>query len=238
MPNHHHHHKNAACAILAVLSIMLAGCSKAEETKAAAQVYRLPTLTGRVDPTPPEVGGYAPPPQIDADRLFHAVVRCYPSRSLFRGELAAVARAGTGSVTDFSDGTATSSKAYLGLVARIPLYSPIETDRERERESARRVKIAEAVAALNDAATRRAISQRKAALYRSLESRAALRVKHGVAETTEQAGYLEKLANQVEAIAKAEADITAARLALLGMCQDDRAGDVDRMIGDMLGVAP
>jgi len=123
-------------------------------------------------------------------------------------------------------------------VAKIPLYAPVEADRERERENARRAKIAEAVAKLNEAATFRAVAERKRALYLSLESRAALRVRHGIAETGEQAGYLEKLAGQEEAIAKAGADITAARLTLRGMCQEDRAGTIDRLIGDMLGAAP
>ncbi len=238
MPNHHHYHKNAAGVILAALCLTLAGCGRAEETKAAAQVYQLPTLTGRVDLTPPKAGGYVPPPQIDADRLFDAVVRCYPAPSWFRGELSAIARTGTGSVTDLTDATATGGKTYLGLVAKIPLYAPVEADRERERENARRAKIAEAVAKLNEAATFRAVAERKRALYLSLESRAALRVRHGIAETGEQAGYLEKLAGQEEAIAKAGADITAARLTLRGMCQEDRAGTIDRLIGDMLGAAP
>lgn len=238
MPNHQHHHKNAAGVILAALCLTLAGCGRAEEPKAAAQVYQLPTLTGRVDITPPKAGGYVSPPQIDADRLFDAVVRCYPAPSWFRGELSAIARTGTGNMTDLTDATATGGKTYLGLVAKIPLYAPVEADRERERENARRAKIAEAVAKLNEAATFKAVAERKRALYLSLESRAALRVRHGIAETGEQAGYLEKLAGQEEAIAKAGADITAARLTLRGMCQEDRAGAIDSMIGAMLGATP
>jgi hypothetical protein len=235
MPNHHHHHKKRLCAILASLSVLVSGCGQAEEPKPAAQPYQLPTLTGQLDHTPPKGTGYRPPPQIDANRLFDAVVRCYPAPSLFRGELSAIARTGTGSVTDISGETVTGGKHYLGLVAKIPLYSTAESDRERERESSRRVAIAQAVGTLNDALTRRAVAERKRALYRSLESRAALRVKHGIAETGEQAGYLEKLAGAEEAVAKAGADITAARLTLRGMCQEDRAGSIDRMIDRMLG---
>jgi len=238
MPNHHHHHKNALRAILTALYIALAGCSQAEEPKASAQVYQLPTLSGRVDLTPPKAGGYKPPPQIDADRLFDAVIRCYPAPSWFRGELSAIARVGTGKVADFQETIAPDGKTYLGLVAKVPLYSPVEADRERERETRRRLEIAKAVATLNDAATRLAVATRKAALYRSLESRAALRVRYGVADTAEQAGYLEKLADQEEAIAKAKADITAGRLTLRGMCQEDRAAAIDRLIDDMLGSAP
>lgn len=234
MPTHHHH-KTRLCAFLASLSLMLSGCGRADEPKAVAQVYQLPTLTGHVDYMPPKGQGYRPPPQLDADYVFDAVVRCYPAPSWFRGELSAIARAGTGEVTDLTDTTATSGKTYLGLVAKVPLYSPVEADRERERENNRRVRIADAVAKLNEAVTLRAVAERKRALFMSLESRSAKRVLHGIAETSEQAGYLEKLATQEEAIAKANADITAARLTLRGMCQEDRAGAIDRMILGMLG---
>lgn len=238
MPNHHHHHKKRLCAILASLSVLVSGCGRAEEPKPAAQPYHLPTLTGHVDITPPKGTGYRTPPQLDADAVFDAVVRCYPAPSWFRGELSAIARTGTGSVTDISGETVTGGKTYLGLVAKIPLYAPVEADRERERENARRATIAAAVAKLNEAVTYRAVAERKRALYLSLESRSALRVKHGIAETGEQAGYLEKLAGAEEAIAKADADITAARLTLRGMCQEDRTGAIDRMIGNMLGERP
>jgi hypothetical protein len=237
MPLHHHHKKNASCAILAALSMALAGCGRADEPKATSHPYALPTLTGQVDITPPKTGGYAPPPQIDADALFDAVVRCYPAPSWFRGELSAIARAGTSTTTDLTDAAATGGKTYIGLVAKIPLYAPVEADREREHESGRRQQIALAVAKLNEAAINRAVGLRKRALYLSLESRAAMRVRHGVADTTEQISYLEKLAAQEDTIAKANADITAARLTLRGMCQEDKAGAIDRMIGDMLEAA-
>ncbi len=105
----------------------------------------------------------------------------------------------------------------------------------RMQESQRRETIAQSVAQLNSATVNRAVAIRKQALYLSLESRSAIRVRNGIAETTEQAGYLEKLASQEEAIAKANADITAARLTLRGMCQENRAGTIDSMISAMLG---
>lgn len=229
--HHHHHHKNALCALLMAAAGLFAGCSRAEPPP-PAQPYALPTLAGPVDMTPPP-GELELPRPPDADALFAAVVACYPAPSWFRGELAAVARVGSRRTVDFSDGTLSGGSHYVGMVARIPLFSPVEADRERERESHRRVAIAQAVGTLNDALMRRAVARRKAALYRSLESRAALRVKHGVGDTAEQAGYLEKLAGAEEAAAKAEADIVAARLTLRGMCQSDRAGEIDRLIDAM-----
>lgn len=200
-----------------------------------AQPYTLPTFHGDVDMSPPP-GRYEQPPKLDPDRLFAAVLACFPAESWFRGELSAIARAGTSSAVDLgSDGSLHSNSVYVGVVAKIPLFAPVEAGRLRELEAERRVNIAKAVAALNSAVTKRAITQRAAALYRSLESRAAERVKYGVTETSEQVRYVEAVAEQERAAAAVEAEITAARLTLVGMCADDRADDLDALIRAMIG---
>lgn len=200
--------------------------------------FELPTFSGTVDMAPPGTP-YKPPRGVDPDRLFHAVLACFPAPSWFRGELSAIARAGTGSAIDIGpDGTLNRGSAYVGIVAKIPLFSPVEAGRLREHEANRRVKIARAVAALNSAVTKLAIARRAAALYRSLESRAAQRVRYGVADTAEQVRYVEAVAEQERAAAAAKAEITAARLTLVGMCADDRAGSVDALIRAMLGNTP
>ena len=199
--------------------------------------YELPTFSGTVDMTPPGAP-YTPPRKVDPDRLFTAVLDCFPAPSWFRGELSVIARAGSGNAVDIgSDGSLYGGSNYVGIVAKIPLYSPVEYARVREQESQRRVEIAHAVAALNSAVTKRAVARRAAALYRSLESRAAQRVRYGVADTAEQVRYVEAVAEQERAASAAEAEITAARLALVGMCADDRAGSVDALIRDMLETA-
>ena len=196
--------------------------------------YALPTFSGDVDMTPPEAP-YTPPRGVDPDRLFTAVLDCFPAPSWFRGELSAIAKVGTRSAVDIgSDGTLNGGSAYVGIVAKIPLYSPVEYARIREHESQRRVEIARAVAALNSAVTKLAIAKRAAALYRSLESRAAQRVRYGVADTAEQVRYVEAVAEQERAASAADAEITAARLTLVGMCADDRAESVDALIRAML----
>ena len=200
--------------------------------------YALPTFSGTVDMAPPKAP-YTPPRGVDPDRLFTAVLDCFPAPSWFRGELSAIARAGTRSAVDIgSDGTLNGGSAYVGIVAKIPLYSPVEYARIREEESQRRTEIAKAVAALNSAVTKRAIARRAAALYRSLESRAAQRVRYGVADTAEQVRYVEAVAEQERAESAANADITAARLTLVGMCADDRAESVDALIRAMLESTP
>lgn len=200
--------------------------------------YELPTFSGTVDMAPP-AAPYTPPRKVDPDRLFAAVLDCYPAPSWFRGEISAITKVGTRSAVDIgSDGTLNGGSAYVGIVAKIPLYSPVEYARLREYESQRRVEIARAVAALNSAVTRRAIARRAAELYRSLESRAAQRVRYGVAETAEQVRYVEAVAEQERAVAAADADITAARLTLVGMCDSGRAESVDALIRAMLESTP
>lgn len=198
--------------------------------------YTLPTFSGTVDMAPPEP--YTPPRKVDPDRLFTAVLDCFPAPSWFRGELSAIAKVGTSGAVDITDGTPYGSSTYVGIVAKIPLYSPVEYARIREHESQRRVEIARAVAALNSAVTKRAVARRAAALYRSLESRAAQRIRYGVADTAEQVRYVEAVAEQERAMSTAEAEITAARLTLVGMCADDRAESVDALIRSMLENTP
>ena len=199
--------------------------------------YALPTFSGTVDMAPPEAP-YTPPRGVDPDRLFDAVLKCFPAPSWFRGELSAIARVSTNNSVDLGTDSTLNNSSYVGLVAKIPLYSPVESARIREYESQRRTEIAKAVAALNSAVTKRAIARRAAALYRSLESRAAQRVRYGVADTAEQVRYVEAVAEQERAESAANADITAARLTLVGMCADDRAESVDALIRAMLESTP
>lgn len=216
-----------------IAGLMLAPLAGAKEPP--AQPYALPTFSGTVEMEPPP-GRYEPPPRLDPDRLFAAVIQCFPAPSWFRGELSAIARAGTSSAAYLGgDNTLQNNSVYVGVVAKIPLFSPIEAGRLREQEADRRVSIARAVAALNSAVAKRAIVRRAAELYRSLESRAAERVKYGVAETAEQVRYVEAVAEQERAAVAAEAEITAARLAIVGMCADDKADDIDALIRAMLG---
>lgn len=229
---HHHHHHKIALAALFCAAALAAGCSRAEPPPAAApgEPYHLPTIEGALDARVP-AGALEPPAAVDTRALFDAVIACHPTRTWFRGELQAIARAGTRTALDL-DGTITGGTHYAGIVLRIPLYSAVERDREIEREQARRNAAAAAVAALHDALARRATARREIALYRSLESRAALRVRHGVAETGEQVRMAEKLVGAINALAKAEADIEGARLTLRGMCGAEQTAAMDALLSE------
>lgn len=72
----------------------------------------------------------------------------------------------------------------------------------------------------------RSSAVRELALYRSLESRAAARVKEGVTEASEQVSYLEKVASSQEKLIEEEAKIMESRLLLSGMCDPKNAKQI------------
>ena len=64
---------------------------------------------------------------------------------------------------------------------------------------------------------------RELALYRSLEARAAVRVQQGIVESSEQVGFLEKVAKAQNDLVSTEAKIMESRLSLAGMCDPANA---------------
>lgn len=73
--------------------------------------------------------------KFDPARAIELTANCWPAKSWFRPELSLEARGGQ---TFGSVGKNDQTQAdYVGIVARIPLYSPAEIDREREREALR-----------------------------------------------------------------------------------------------------
>lgn len=79
-------------------------------------------------------------------------------------------------------------------MARIPLVSATELDKERNREAERHGRVADAVGELVGAFAEHAMTARQLALSRALEKRAQERVRAGVADTAEQVHYLEQVA--------------------------------------------
>ena len=110
---------------------------------------------------------------------------------------------------------------YVGIVARMPLYSYTELDRERDREFHRRTSAATSVAQFISAVATRNHAIRELALHRALEARAAIRVRKGVAGASEQVTYLEKVAGQ-RALIKAEAEIMESRLTMAALCDPEK----------------
>ena len=144
-------------------------------------------------------------------------------------------RSDPGSYVDTSGSISGGSRAGVALVARVPLYSAAEMDREREREYARRVKVADAVGAFVTALAEREKNHRELQLMRALERRSQERVKIGVAETAEQVRYLEKVATIEGELLKLNGQIQTARLELIGHCSAPTADGLDRHLVQFIG---
>jgi hypothetical protein len=114
-------------------------------------------------------------------------------------------------------GLSGSGPSYVGVVARIPLYSALEIDREREREFQRRKAVAGAVGALTQTLAERAVVARKLSLFRALEKRAQERVAIGVAETGEQVQHLKEVAELEGRLNEARAKVVEARMTFVGL---------------------
>jgi hypothetical protein len=170
----------------------------------------------------------------DYRRLFDLAVACWPEKSWFRGELHLEGRlankrnATTSAAADPATGTITTrDDRYIALVARIPLVSASELDKERNREAERRGKIAEAVGNLVSAYSERVMQTRQLNLLQALEKRAQERVRMGVAETGEQVRYLEQVALLETKIQSLQGDEIKARLHILGLCDETNMARID-----------
>jgi hypothetical protein len=174
----------------------------------------------------PELAAF---PDIDTEAIYQVVVNCFPERVPWGLELKAVAGARytdqQNTISTFD--TAGLSRYYAGVVAEVPLFSASEINSERRTEYQRRTQLSENVAALLKrlAAMRRA--WREIGLYNSATLRSQERVKIGVADTSEQVGYVEKVAQAYSKLDDAKAAVDGARLALFGQCRNEVADEVN-----------
>ncbi len=199
--------------------------------------FLLPTYSGESPsfhaPDKPPAPGAAP----DARELYERALACWPVRSLFRGEVTLEGRLRNerGLYLDDSSGISQgTSRASAALVARIPLYSSIELDREREREWARRVRVAESAGAFVSVLAERDKLRRQLDLLRALERRSQERVKAGVAETAEQVAFMEKVAGAEGEIVRLSGMLQKARIELLGNCHERQADGLDAHLQQLL----
>lgn len=199
--------------------------------------FELPTYSGEkpsiYPPEKPAKPGAIP----DARDLYDRALSCWPSQTYMRAEVFVEGRARTetGTYLDTSGTVATTGKTSAALVARIPLYSAAELDREREREFARRTKIADAVGELVAALADRHRMRRELEITRALERRSQERIKIGVAETAEQVRYLEKVASLESELLKQHGTIQKARLILVGHCTANAGDALDRHLVQYIG---
>ena len=194
-----------------------------------AKPYRLPTLAGDEVDFHDEPAKPVKAPHIDEDAVYKYVLDCFPETSKWNLDVslrAQLARSGGALLGD--DGSETElGSSYVGIVAKLPLYSASEISREKEREYKRRMDVAGNVANFITAIASRNHAVRELALYRSLEARSAIRVQQGIVEVAEQVQYLEKVAGAQESLIKNEAQIMENRLKLVGMCDPVNAPTIN-----------
>ena len=205
--------------------------NREEQTPPNIQPFQLPTLTGETVDFRGTVAPLVEAPKIDADGIFAQAVNCYPEPTKFNVEVHL--EGGLRSQGIITADNTTIGKNYAGIVARMPLYSPTAMNREREREYLRRTATSELIGRFVMGIATRNHARRSAALYEALEARAQVRVQKGLTGTDEQVGYMEKLLAAHETELKAEADITAARLAIAGQCAEHRRAELNNWLKRM-----
>lgn len=200
----------------------------------AAGALTVPLFDGSPGRThQPPAGQLRRPVLPDYRKLYDMVLACWPADSWFRGDLYVEGRVAsrtdnTVAALDATTGTVTQrGDRYVALVARIPLVSATELDKERHREAERNGKIADAVGELVSAFSERVMSARQLALARALEKRAQERVRAGVADTAEQVHYLEQVSGLEVKIGNLQAAEIKARLHMVGMCGAQKMRAID-----------
>lgn len=193
--------------------------------------FELPTFTGKRMDWGKSGSTINPLPIINSDAIFVTVVKCYPLESGFGLEISAKAGLNFRDTIDMeSIVNNESSRYYAGIVASIPLYSDNEIDRERKLEYQRRKDIAAMVEDLVAAVANRRRAHRRLGLFQALEQRSQDRVRRGIAPTSEQVDYLEKVVTAQGELDAASAAIDGARLALIGQCRSDQRNTVNKYL--------
>jgi len=202
------------------------------------QPFELPTLKGKAPHFITPAPALKSAPQIDPDAIFTVVNNCYPEKTKFKIDLSLVAGVRS-SIDQFnrSDWPEITDH-YIGVVGEMPLYSTTEQAREREWEHKRRVNTASNVATFAQALANRNHAYREMGLYLVMEARSQARVRQGIANITEQVGFLEKVAAAQRDILKFEAQIVENRLALISMCDTARAERVNQYLKKLVYLPP
>ena len=192
--------------------------------------FELPTYTGEKPtinaPERPAKPGVMPDPK----DLYQRALDCWPAQTYIRSEVFVEGRVRSDQ-TNFLDDSGTirgANRSSVALVARLPLYSALELDREREREYGRRTKLAEAVGVFVTSLSERQKARRELELIRVLERRAQERVRIGVTETAEQVKYLERVAALEGELMRLGGQLQKSRLELVGHCTAREGEVMDR----------
>lgn len=241
--------KNKRLAVLLLVLALPLHAADTVDQKSKADLakpppYQVPLFDGNKERTKEQPKDPLVMPTLpNARELFDLVVSCWPEKSWFRGELSMEARttrqanaasntvsSSTSSFDPVTGQYQTSSGNYVGLVARIPLWSATELDKEREREIGRRGQIAAAVGVYISALAEHKLNERELLLQRALEKRTQERVALGITETREQVSYMEKVAQLEGKNIKTSADLIKSRVQISGMCDDRKAWVIDEYL--------
>ena len=234
-----------ACVLVAGIALSQAQSDKKPAATDKPPPYQIPLLDGKKERTkaqPTDEYKLADAP--NARELFDMIVSCWPERSWFRGELSAEARttrrnsAINGSTTTTLDPVSgnyvtqnsTGNDATIGLLLRVPLWSAMELDREREREAGRRNLIAQQVGVYVSSLAEFQLTEREIQIHRALEKRSQERVMLGVAETSEQVKGLQNVAQLEAKQVRNKADLIKSRITLQGLCTHDKAWIIDEYL--------
>lgn len=195
------------------------------------QPYEIPTMHGKASDFKAPAPGWTKAPKISGDEVFATVIACYPSRSRWRIDVDLQGAVRNTAAVDVT-GT-TIGRSMVGIVARMPIYSDTEMDREREREYRRRTDTAQIVAEFVGSIAKRNQAARLLALSAAMERRAQIRVNEGITDATEQTGWLEKTAQAEQTLIESESKTAEARLKLVAMCRDEVADGVNAYLTDL-----
>ncbi|MBU3650890.1 MAG: hypothetical protein FGM28_11385 [Limnohabitans sp.] len=224
----------------ASLRMLLAGITLA--TYCHAVPFGLPPFLSDDDTLPPApLRKPSVTRQTEVDRIgldvFERAVQCWPAQSLFRGEIAFEGRLHGAPLIQLDSNGQWSQHRYssANLVARLPLYSSLEVDRERERELNRRLHAADAAGEFSLTLMERERLQRELRLMTALEQRARERVRAGVAESSEQVRYLERVAALDGELLRLRGRMTRAQLQLVSFCSSDKAAEFTRFLQVQMG---
>jgi hypothetical protein len=170
---------------------------------------------------------------LDLDGILLRMIRCLPKRSKFNLNIDLVSRFGSGGVGDVSD-YGNVGRYYVGIVAKMPLYSSIEIERSLKWESEIRLKISDLIGNIANNVVVMRTALRELGLYVALESRSKRRIRAGIAFTEEQVKYLEKVISARNRRNSAIASINVSRLELISLCRESKRSSVNSVLINMI----
>lgn len=150
--------------------------------------------------------------------LFNEVIGCMPIKTRYNLSIDLTARINNSNSFDLENNSFSYGKYYIGIVAKMPLFSTLEIEREYNWELERRSNAAKVINQYFTAIAEQRRAEEEISLFSALEQRAQERVKAGVSETREQVEYLKLNIAAREKFNKAKASKEEARLILEALC--------------------